>query len=117
MTWPWRGRRWPRGMAETRVGFGFDVHPLSGDAGRSLVLGGVLFEGEMGLAGHSDADVIAHAVADALLGAAGLGDVGDHFPDTDPSWRGADSMVLLGDVVALVAAEGWRVTNVDTTVV
>jgi 2-C-methyl-D-erythritol 2,4-cyclodiphosphate synthase len=104
-------------MSETRVGFGFDVHPLSGDAGRSLVLGGVLFEGERGLAGHSDADVIAHAVADALLGAAGLGDVGDHFPDTDPRWRGADSMVLLGDVVALIAAEGWRVTNVDTTVV
>ena len=104
-------------MSETRVGFGFDVHPLSDDADRSLVLGGVVFAGERGLAGHSDADVVAHAVADALLGAAGLGDVGDHFPDTDPRWSGADSMVLLGDVAALVAAAGWRVTNVDTTVV
>src|ERR1700694_2707417 len=104
-------------MSETRVGVGFDVHPLSDDADRSRVLGGVVFAGERGLAGHSDADVVAHAVADALLGAAGLGDVGDHFPDTDPRWSGADSMVLLGDVAALVAAEGWRVTNVDTTVV
>lgn len=104
-------------MSELRVGFGFDVHPLSGEASRSLVLGGVLFQGERGLAGHSDADVLAHAVADALLGAAGLGDVGEHFPDTDPRWSGADSMVLLGEVVVLVAAEGWRVTNVDTTVV
>ena len=77
-----------------RVGVGFDVHPFADDD-RPLVLGGVRFEGERGLAGHSDADVVAHAVADALLGAAGLGDIGMHFPDTDPAWRGADSSVVL----------------------
>jgi 2-C-methyl-D-erythritol 2,4-cyclodiphosphate synthase len=99
------------------VGLGFDVHPFSDDAGRPLVLGGVVLEGERGLAGHSDADVIAHAVADALLGAAGLGDLGDHFPDTDAQWAGADSMGLLREVVALTVAEGWSVANVDASVV
>jgi 2-C-methyl-D-erythritol 2,4-cyclodiphosphate synthase len=101
----------------TRVGLGFDVHPFSDDSGRSLVLGGVVLAGERGLAGHSDADVIAHAVADALLGAAGLGDLGQLFPDTDPAWAGANSMRLLGDVVALVTAAGWSVANVDAAVV
>jgi len=101
----------------TRVGLGFDVHPFVEDVTRPLVLGGVAFEGERGLAGHSDADVVAHAVADALLGAAGLGDIGTHFPDTDSRWRGADSLTLLGHVVGLVVAEGWSVGNVDTTVV
>ena len=100
-----------------RVGQGFDVHPWSDEPGRALVLGGVVVPGERGLAGHSDADVVAHAVADALLGAAGLGDIGTHFPDTDSRWRGADSLTLLGHVVGLVQAEGWSVGNVDTTVV
>jgi len=100
-----------------RVGLGFDVHPFSDDGSRPLVLGGVVLEGERGLAGHSDADVIAHAVGDALLGAAGLGDLGEHFPDTDPQWAGADSMRLLREVVALTVADGWSVTNVDASVV
>jgi 2-C-methyl-D-erythritol 2,4-cyclodiphosphate synthase len=100
-----------------RVGQGFDIHPWSDDAGRVLVLGGVVLPGERGLAGHSDADVVAHAVADALLGAAGLGDIGTHFPDTDSRWRGADSLTLLAHVVGLVRAEGWSIGNVDTTVV
>jgi 2-C-methyl-D-erythritol 2,4-cyclodiphosphate synthase len=100
-----------------RVGQGFDVHPWSDEPGRPLVLGGVVLPGERGLAGHSDADVVAHAVADALLGAAGLGDIGSHFPDTDSRWRGADSLTLLAHVVGLVQAEGWSVGNVDTTVV
>jgi 2-C-methyl-D-erythritol 2,4-cyclodiphosphate synthase len=100
-----------------RVGQGFDVHPWSDDPGRTLVLGGVVLDGERGLAGHSDADVVAHAVADALLGAANLGDVGAHFPDTDPQWRGADSLTLLAHVVGLVHAEGWSIGNVDTTVI
>jgi len=104
-------------MTVTRVGQGFDVHPFSDDPGRPLVLGGVLFEGERGLAGHSDADAIAHAVTDALLGAAGLGDIGQHFPDTDPSHAGADSLDLLRRAVADVRAAGWEPGNVDCTVV
>jgi 2-C-methyl-D-erythritol 2,4-cyclodiphosphate synthase len=100
-----------------RVGQGFDIHPWSDDPGRRLVLGGVVLDGERGLAGHSDADAVAHAVSDALLGAAGLGDIGTHFPDSDSRWRGADSLALLGHVVSLVQAEGWSVGNVDTTVV
>jgi 2-C-methyl-D-erythritol 2,4-cyclodiphosphate synthase len=100
-----------------RVGQGFDIHPWSDDSSRPLVLGGVVLPGERGLAGHSDADVVAHAVADALLGAAGLGDIGAHFPDTDSRWRGADSIALLAHVVGLVRAEGWSIGNVDTTVV
>ena len=99
-----------------RVGLGFDVHPYSDDPARRLVLGGVPLEGR-GLAGHSDADVVAHAVADALLGAAGLGDLGDRFPDTDPRWRGADSLVLLQAAAAAVAEAGWRPGNVDASVV
>jgi 2-C-methyl-D-erythritol 2,4-cyclodiphosphate synthase len=100
-----------------RVGQGFDVHPFSDDPARALVLGGVVFEGERGLAGHSDADVIAHAVIDALLGAAGLGDIGQHFPDTDPSLAGADSVGLLRRAMADVRAAGWSPGNVDCTVV
>jgi 2-C-methyl-D-erythritol 2,4-cyclodiphosphate synthase len=100
-----------------RVGQGFDIHPWSDDPGRPLVLGGVVLHGERGLAGHSDADVVAHAVADALLGAAGLGDIGSHFPDSDARWEGADSLTLLAHVAGLVRAEGWSVGNVDTTVV
>jgi len=100
-----------------RVGMGFDVHAFSDDPGRALVLVGVPFEGQRGLAGHSDADVVAHAVADSLLGAASLGDLGDHFPDSDPAWAGADSLDLLARVVDKVAASGWRPVNVDCTVV
>jgi 2-C-methyl-D-erythritol 2,4-cyclodiphosphate synthase len=100
-----------------RVGQGFDVHPFSDDPGRPLVLGGATFPGERGLAGHSDADAIAHAVTDALLGAAGLGDIGQHFPDTDPALAGADSIDLLRRAVADVRADGWVPQNVDCTVV
>lgn len=100
-----------------RVGQGFDVHPCSDDPDRPLILGGVRFPGERGLAGHSDADAIAHAVTDALLGAAGLGDIGQHFPDTDPAFAGADSIELLRRAVADVRASGWTPCNVDCTVV
>jgi 2-C-methyl-D-erythritol 2,4-cyclodiphosphate synthase len=100
-----------------RVGQGFDVHAFSDDPARTLVLGGVLFEGERGLMGHSDADVVAHACADALLGAAGLGDIGQHFPDSDPKWEGADSIGLLSEVARLVRRSGWEPGNVDTSVV
>jgi 2-C-methyl-D-erythritol 2,4-cyclodiphosphate synthase len=100
-----------------RVGQGFDVHPFGTDDARAFVLGGVTVPGVPGLAGHSDGDVLAHALADALLGAAGLGDLGRHFPDTDPALSGADSMRILADVVALVASSGFRALNADTTVV
>ena len=98
-----------------RVGMGFDVHRF--EAGRKLILGGVEIPHERGLAGHSDADVLAHAVCDAILGAAALGDIGQHFPDTDPRWRGADSMIFLREAVALAAAQGLRPNNVDAVVV
>lgn len=104
-------------MTLVRVGQGFDVHRFSDDPARPLVLGGVVFAGERGLHGHSDADAVAHAVADALLGAAGLGDIGEQFPDTDPRWEGANSIELLAHVVALVRAEGWTIGNVDCSVV
>jgi 2-C-methyl-D-erythritol 2,4-cyclodiphosphate synthase len=107
----------PADGPRVRVGQGYDVHPFSDDPDRPLVLGGVAFPGERGLAGHSDADVIAHAVIDALLGAAGLGDIGGHFPDTDPAWAGADSIDLLCRAVADVRAAGWQPQNVDCTVV
>ncbi len=104
---------WP----DLRVGMGFDIHPFSDDPARVLVLGGVLFDDARGLVGHSDADVIAHACADAILGAAGLGDIGSHFPDTDPALAGADSIELLRSAVASVQAAGWSVANIDTSVV
>jgi 2-C-methyl-D-erythritol 2,4-cyclodiphosphate synthase len=100
-----------------RIGNGFDVHRFSEDQARPLVLGGVRFEGETGLEGHSDADVIAHAVADALLGPAGLGDIGQLFPDTDERWRGADSIDLLAEVVRRVRDAGWVAVNVDCSVI
>jgi 2-C-methyl-D-erythritol 2,4-cyclodiphosphate synthase len=102
---------------DIRVGQGFDIHRFSDDPSRRLVLGGVTFEGARGLHGHSDADAIAHAVTDALLGAAGLGDIGEHFPDTDPQWKGADSLQLLRHAATLVRDAGWRVGNVDCSVV
>ncbi len=97
-----------------RVGFGFDLHPLVRD--RSLVLGGVTVPSEVGLAGHSDADVLAHAIGEALLGSLALGDLGRHFPDTDPRYKGVSSLVLLRQVIALVAARGGTLVNVDATV-
>lgn len=98
-----------------RVGSGFDVHALV--AGRPLVIGGVAIPFDRGLEGHSDADVLLHAIADAVLGALALGDLGAHFPDTDPRWKGASSRVLLREVAAMMKVNGWRVGNVDATVV
>ena len=97
------------------AGIGYDSHRLAD--GRRLILGGVEIPGERGLEGHSDADVLTHAVIDALLGAAGLGDIGEHFPDTDERWRDADSLQLLGSVVGMVTAAGLQIVNVDCTVV
>jgi len=98
-----------------RVGTGYDVHPLR--AGRDLILGGVRIEHHLGLDGHSDADALTHAVIDAVLGAAGLGDIGEHFPAGDPKYRGASSLDLLSTAVDAVAAAGFRVVNVDSTVI
>ena len=100
---------------DLRVGEGWDVHRLV--EGRPLILGGVRIPHSHGLLGHSDADALAHAVTDALLGAAGLGDIGRHFPDTDERFKGADSVVLLQEAVRRVAAEGWAVVNIDSTIV
>jgi len=100
-----------------RVGQGFDIHGFSDDPDRPLVLGGVVVEGSRGLDGHSDADALTHALCDAVLGAAGLGDLGTHFPDDDPAWRGADSLTLLADVVRRAAAGGLVAANADCTVV
>jgi 2-C-methyl-D-erythritol 2,4-cyclodiphosphate synthase len=97
-----------------RVGQGFDVHALV--PGCPLIIGGVTIPHTHGLLGHSDADVLLHAITDAVLGAAGMGDIGRHFPDTDPAYRGADSRVLLRDAMAKVAAAGWAVVNVDATI-
>lgn len=102
-------------MIPFRIGLGFDVHRLA--EGRELWLGGVRIDHPVGVLGHSDADVLLHAVCDALLGALALGDIGHHFPDTDARWKGADSKVLLKEVVRLVRAEGWLVGNVDCTLV
>ena len=101
--------------AGLRVGQGFDIHPVSSDASRPLVLGGVTIPGAPGLVGHSDADVVAHALADAVLGACGLGDLGRHFPDSDPRWADADSMALLREVMAIVGSHR-RVLNADCSI-
>ena len=98
-----------------RIGHGYDVHRLV--EGRPLILGGVTIPYEKGLLGHSDADVLLHAVSDALLGAAGLGDIGKHFPDTDPQYKGADSMELLRVVVSRVLEKGYRISNIDVTMI
>lgn len=98
-----------------RIGHGYDVHRLV--PGRDLILGGVKIPYELGLDGHSDADVLLHAVSDALLGAAGLGDIGRHFPDTDPKYKGADSLALLNIVGQKVAQKGYRVSNIDVTMI
>ena len=102
------------GAPVTRVGLGFDLHPLARN--RPLVLGGVTIPSEVGLEGHSDADVLTHAVSEALLGALALGDLGRHFPDTDPRWAGVSSLKLLAEVVELVRRRGGRLVNVDATV-
>ena len=98
-----------------RIGHGYDVHRLV--EGRKLILGGVDIPYEFGLLGHSDADVLTHAIMDALLGAAGMGDIGRHFPDTDPAYAGADSLKLLAAVVEKLAEAGWEIGNVDSTIV
>ena len=98
-----------------RIGYGYDSHRF--EPGRRLVLGGVEFPGEVGLKGHSDADVLIHAIVDALLGAAALGDIGSHFPDTDPKWKDADSAKLLEAVVKEVRSAGYQIGNVDATVI
>lgn len=102
-------------MSEYRAGIGWDVHRLV--AGRPLILGGVTVPGEFGLEGHSDADVLSHAITDAILGAAALGDIGMHFPDTDPQWKGCDSLVFLRHAQKLVEGLGYRILNVDSTVI
>ena len=98
-----------------RIGHGYDVHKLV--EGRDLILGGVKIDHHLGLLGHSDADVLLHAVSDALLGAAGMGDIGKHFPDTDPQYKGADSLKLLEIVARKVAEKGYRVSNIDVTMI
>ncbi len=98
-----------------RIGHGYDVHAFADD--RRCIIGGVDIPYEKGLLGHSDADVLLHAISDSLLGAAALGDIGKHFPDNDPAYEGADSLVLLGRVVELVSSKGYRVNNIDATVI
>jgi 2-C-methyl-D-erythritol 2,4-cyclodiphosphate synthase len=102
-------------VSEFRFGIGWDIHRLV--AGRPLILGGVEIPSTLGLEGHSDADVLAHAITDAILGAAALGDIGMHFPDTDPRWAGADSLKFLRHAIALAAERGFRLVSVDSTVI
>ncbi|MFN7994079.1 MAG: 2-C-methyl-D-erythritol 2,4-cyclodiphosphate synthase [Bryobacteraceae bacterium] len=102
-------------MAEYRTGLGWDVHRIAPD--RALILGGVTVRSDFGLEGHSDADVLAHAITDAILGAAALGDIGMHFPDTDPRWKGAGSLLFLAHARDLARARGYRIVNVDSTVI
>jgi 2-C-methyl-D-erythritol 2,4-cyclodiphosphate synthase len=101
-------------LSEIRTGLGWDTHRLT--PGRPLILGGVTVPSELGLEGHSDADVLSHAITDAILGAVALGDIGMHFPDSDPRWKGANSLVFLKHAGDLAAARGYRVLNVDSTV-
>ena len=102
-------------MSEVRTGLGWDVHRLA--AGRPLVLGGVTVPFELGLEGHSDSDVLSHAITDAILGAAALGDIGMHFPDSDPQWHGCDSLIFLRRARDLAEEQGYRIVNVDSTVI
>src|SRR5271168_1130617 len=102
-------------MIQLRVGLGWDVHRIA--PGRPLILGGVTIPCEFGLDGHSDADVLSHAITDALLGAAALGDIGMHFPDTDPQWKGAGSLLFLRHALELATAASYRIVNVDSTVI
>lgn len=98
-----------------RIGNGYDIHRLV--SGRDLILGGIKIEHETGLLGHSDADVLTHAIMDAMLGALSLGDIGHYFPPTDPKWAGADSIVLLGQVHQLIQDKGWKIGNIDSVIV
>ena len=102
-------------MSDFRIGQGWDVHRIA--PGRPLILGGVAIPSDFGLDGHSDADILSHAITDALLGAAGLGDIGMHFPDTDPRWKGGDSLMFLRHARELVSANGYQIANVDSTVI
>ena len=102
-------------MSEVRAGLGWDTHRIA--PGRPLILGGVTIPADFGLEGHSDADILSHAITDALLGALALGDIGMHFPDTDPRWKGADSLVFLRHARDLAAQHGYRIANVDSTVI
>jgi 2-C-methyl-D-erythritol 2,4-cyclodiphosphate synthase len=102
-------------MTNIRIGNGYDIHRLVSD--RPLILGGVTIEHELGLLGHSDADVLTHAIMDAMLGALSLGDIGHYFPPTDPKWAGADSVMLLIQVDRLIQAKGWKIGNIDSVVV
>jgi 2-C-methyl-D-erythritol 2,4-cyclodiphosphate synthase len=102
-------------MTNIRIGNGYDIHRLVSD--RALILGGVNIPHELGLLGHSDADVLTHAIMDAMLGALSLGDIGHYFPPTDPKWAGADSLVLLAQVNQLICTQGWRIGNIDSVVV
>lgn len=102
-------------MSDIRIGYGYDVHQL--EEGRKLILGGVEIPYEKGLKGHSDADVLLHAIADALLGALALGDIGTHFPDTDPAFKGADSRVLLRKSFQLIQEKGYKLGNIDATII
>ena len=102
-------------MTEIRTGLGWDVHRIA--AGRPMILGGVTVASEFGLEGHSDADVLAHAITDAILGAAALGDIGMHFPDSDARWKGCDSLVFLGHAQDLAAQRGYRIVNLDSTII
>ncbi len=100
-----------------KIGLGFDTHPFDEQSNKPLILGGVIFEGEPRLKGHSDADVVAHSCSDALLGAAGLGDMGELFPDTDPKFKNADSMQMLKEVVEKVRAAGFEIANIDCVII
>lgn len=102
-------------MSDFRIGQGWDVHRIV--AGRPMILGGVTIPSEFGLAGHSDADILSHAITDALLGALALGDIGMHFPDTDPRWKDGDSLMFLRHAQELVAGQGYRIANVDSTII
>ena len=102
-------------MSEVRTGLGWDVHRIA--PGRPLILGGIAIASDFGLEGHSDADVLAHAITDAILGAAALGDIGMHFPDTDPRWKGCDSLVFLRHALDLAKQKGYKLVNVDSTVI
>jgi 2-C-methyl-D-erythritol 4-phosphate cytidylyltransferase/2-C-methyl-D-erythritol 2,4-cyclodiphosphate synthase len=105
------------GSGEIRTGIGYDIHAFSADPNRALTLGGLVFEGAPGLEGHSDADVLLHAITDAILGAAAMGDIGQHFPNTEPAWRGAPSIHFLRHAGELVSREGWEITNLDATLI
>jgi 2-C-methyl-D-erythritol 2,4-cyclodiphosphate synthase len=102
-------------LSDFRIGQGWDVHRIA--PGRPMILGGVTIPSTFGLEGHSDADILSHAITDAVLGAAGLGDIGMHFPDTDPRWKGGDSLMFLRHACDLVLAEGYQIANVDSTVI